>query len=515
MAQYPIITYRYPTLLDGVQSDLTPDIVFDWDVGMDSTYFSTNSSRAQYVVLMQEDTSTIIETSFVSYDASRRRVTLRPAENLLLGKMYRVVIKNKIASVDGRKSYDEFTWKFQMAGTSIENLSLLSPANFSVQASFPTLSWTSATATGTVTYQIEIDDRWDFGSLAYQASTSSTSILPAGSFTDETTYYWRVRAITDSATGAWSEVRSFFYGARIDSDVTSRTTYPDTDVFAVRTIGFVSGRSNFRSWPTLSITFNSTPASSYGDHISILSGSVLPRNDDDSTYVSSVVGGSWSLSGNTLTFTPNGAIENNTRYEILIQPTMVNTDGYLLGEGYRYYFSGKYTPYYVHRTAVRARMLGAEQHLPDDLIDFTIHMASLQANAKYYNYLSGGYLDSIDSLTEPLVRDSANQTTYSVLKWVEAVSTLKLLKSIWFEEIRNIGRTEKVGDGMRSLTADFVKGIKGLIDEIEKEIDDIENLLVPSDDPRMVIKNAGWHPDVRDYYDWSTTDLEARRGDLF
>ncbi len=501
MANYPEITYRYPTEANGVQSELRPTITIDWSADMEETQFSNASERAKNVVLLEDETSTIIDTEFVDYTASSRRLELQPGTDLGRGKKYRIIVKNRLLSTDGRRSSNEYNWVFYTASGSISEVSLYSPGDATVQPVFPTLIWNTISATGVINYTVQIDDRWDFGTLAYSTTTTASSVTPAGVFSDDTTYYWRVMATTSSATGAWSDVRSFYYGRTADqADPTSRQSFPDADVFGVSQIPVWHGKTHLKNHPSsLSITFTSTPASSFQDYLEVISKQVLPRNDDEDSHDETTVSGTWVLSGSTITFTPTGTIAENTRYEIRLKKEMVSDSGLELAENYTYYWVGRYTPYYVSARVIRARFLGSEQQIPDDLINFYIHMASLEANARYYSYLVNPLKDTLgDSLSEATVRDGPVLQSHGVLKWVEAVTAYNLLKGIWMRTINDIGRTERLGDSLISLSADFVKGIEGLLKRIEQEIDQWEDFLTPSDIPLSVPRGFDWDPRIFD-----------------
>ena len=85
---------------------------------------------------------------------------------------------------------------------------LLTPANGETgQATNLTLSWSSIS--GATSYSIEISFLDTFTTYAYKASSvSATSIQPMG-LLPNTTYYWRVRALTDTSYSAYSAVFHF------------------------------------------------------------------------------------------------------------------------------------------------------------------------------------------------------------------------------------------------------------------------------------------------------------------
>ena len=521
MANLPEITYRFPTIASGPQSDPTPSIIFDWSVDITSTQFSDDAQRAKNLVLMEENTSTIIPTDFVSYTAQTRRVEVVPASSLTPNSIYRILIKSKIQSTDGRKSFNEYHWTFQTASGSVNpEISLLAPGDATVQPAGPVLQWsavsfTASAATGAVSYTVHLSERFDFSSLNYDTTTTSLSAAPNySSFIQEnTTYYWRVLAHTVGATGNWSETWSFYYGRVIPSDINNRQFFPDVDTFEVKKVGFKQGLSNQSAFPTISLRFNSIPVSSYSSFINVTRKSVLPRNDDEDSYLEVAVSGTWTQTSSTLVFVPTEEIINNTRYEIRILPELTNTTGYEIGDEYSFWFTSKYSPFYVSPRTIRARFLGAEQQVPDDLINFYIYQASLEANARYWGYTSSVEYVA-DSLEEPVVRDSSNLTSFGVLKWTESAASYKILKAILFENLRDIGRTERLGDSLVSLTKDFIAGIDKALEIVAQELEQWESYLAPSSYPISVSKSSRWTP-CEWNSDWSIMRLEARRDDYF
>ena len=169
------------------------------------------------------------------------------------------------------------------------------------------------------------------------------------------------------------------------------------------------------------------------------------------------------------------------------------------------------TPFYASPRTIRSKFLGAEQQVPEDLINFFIHQASLEANAKYWGYVN--ILNfSGDNPIEPVVRDSGTLQSYGTLRWVEAVAAYRLLKAILFENLRDIGRTERLGDALVSLTKDFISGIDRAIKLTEEEIDQWDDYLSPSAVPLTIPKSYTWGPESWNS-DFSIMDVEARRDD--
>lgn len=507
---YPRLVAFFPKDGDGLSSDLRPNIVLDWSADMQTGQFSDDNTRAQLVMLLDTDTATIIETSYVDYEAKNRRVTLVPTQDLDRGKTYRVVVKQGVKDTYGRSSTNDYMWTFTTAGASIGKVQLLSPANYTIQSTFPTLSWLAVSGTGTIYYNVEIDNNPSFNSVTWSTVTTDVSVLPVGTFPSAVTYYWRVQAYSATATGAWSDMWSFFYGTVADVHDTTRQTWAAADSFGVSDTLFDNGESHLSAWPDFTIEFTSTPASTFSSFITVRKKSVLPRTDVDGDFDWTTWAGTWTQSGNSITFTPDEAPASNTRYEIILSKKMVNEDGLELGEVYKYYVTGKYDPYFVDILNIRSNF-GAELiNIPDDLINFYIHKASLDARAKYAVYLYGvGYF--VGNSNEDLIRESSPDVKgWGVLKWTEAVATYNLLKMALIEEVRNVGRDRRLDDFSESLSGDFVNAIKEAMNRVKEEIETWEDLLTPTDSPMTTIRHYDWHPSVMDG-DYSIMDVEANR----
>jgi len=511
---YPQITNFSPSVLGSEASDLRPDISIDWSTDIQTSQFSTASTRAALVQLIQKDLGTIVATDYVSYTAANRRLVIRPSVDLDRGNTFKVIVSKGVLSTDGRSSKNNYQWEFITAGTSVSSIVLLDPPSNTLHTVFPTLYWNTSTTTGTVYYDVQLDDRSDFGSLDYSITTTASSITPAGSFNSETTYYWRVRAHTAVATGAWSVPNSFYFGTVQVAHSTSNQTWLDSDPFGVSAVGFTNGLSNQLAHPTISISFTSTPASTYSSNIAVLAYSQLPRNDTSASYYSSAISGSWALSNKTLTFTPAEDIKKNTRYELRVAATMENTLGEVLGEEYKYYWTGRYEPYYVSDRLIRSRFLTAETNLPDDLINYWIYQASLEANSRYYGFIQlPSYYSFVgDQLTESMVRDQPGLRSFGVLKWTEAAASYMMLKAILNDELRNVGRSRKIGDYSESLSKDFIDAMKLAFDKAKDDLDQWDNYLIPSDTPRSVSRSFDWSPAMQDY-DLSINRVESHRDD--
>lgn len=509
---HPQVNYRYPTLNTGKTSALRPDIVIGFNTDVETSQFSDNGTRALIFTLLEESTGAIIETEYISYDSVKRRVTLRPTSDLDRSATYTAILDKHIVATTGRKSLNSFSWQFETAEGDIVQSGDMSPANYTVQEIFPTFSWPAATlsGTGTVLYDFELSNNISFGTTVYSSTVSGLETTPVGAFSDNTTYYWRVRPYSVTATGNWSDIYSFYYGTSSSASESTRRSWKSSEVFGVVKSSF-DKLTHQVDFPTIYIDFSSAPASSVGDHIIFTQRSVFPRNDTPASYQSTVVSGLWSVSGNRATFVPSGTIETNTRYDILLLSTLESQDGDTLGTDIKMYFTGRYTPYYCSLMDIRAKFLSNARHIPDDLINYYIFKASLSANARY-QYSGNDIIAPFgDNLSEAIVRDSAALQSYSVGRWVEAKATYDILKHLLMELATDIDSRRKLGDFEYSLGPGVLKAFELLLKKAEDDLLDAEELLVSEDNVIIGLPGRLYGP-KNACYDLLTRDLESKRG---
>jgi hypothetical protein len=512
-AEYPYITFRAPLEVLGTTSELRPLIMMEWSVDIDTNQFSTPSSLASLVMLVNQTTNEQITLEYVGYTTSNRLLTLQPTTDLDRSTRFRVYVDNLVLSTTNRRSKQRFTWDFLTAAGGLTAPSPLDPEQFTVQSTWPTFTWTPP-GTGVINYYFELDTRWDFATPDYTATTTASSLVPLGTFAEDTTYYWRVRAYTASATGAWCDPQQFYYGTPRTAHASTRQTWYQPEDFGVLVTGWKNGLSNQPAFPTISITFNSAPAANFEQYVGVWSRAQLPRNDVTGQYADTALAGVWTLSGSTITFVPSVALVNNTHYEVRLNQYMTNEDGVTLGKDIVYYFTSTYTPYYADIRSIRSRFLSAEQHIPDDLINYYIYQVSLEAQGRYYMYLQGQPLPYGNQPAESLVRDSPKLTSYGVSRWVEAAVTYRMLNGILRENLRLVDSDRQLGDYSFKLGPGFIKGMELALKQAGEELQYWEDYLTVGDIPRATSRSIFWNPSNRDY-DWSVMDLESRRDDPF
>lgn len=485
----PELVDIYPTRYDSPIADLQPEITLGWSVDMPTAQFSDAEELPSRISMTKLTTGVQVELEYVSYTASTRTLKVQPTEALDSGTSYQVIVHNNCRDEYGRRLLIDVTWVFYTAGSAVGQTVLVSPADYSVQSTFPGFSWTDEG----YSYQFELDNEPTFTSPLETATVTGGTYTPSTSYPTDVAYYWRVRAISDTGTavasGDWSDVRSFYHGISTPAHPSSRTQFSNTLVMTGW--GFSDGYTNVSSWPDLEFYFNTTIANAATGYVTVTKQYVSPRNDLSYSYAASGVAGDWSISSSTLIFTPSEAIESNMRYEIKLKAGLPSTEGYTLEKTQKFYVTGPYTPYYCHINHVKA-MLGREAYMvDDDLINFLIHMQSLEANAVYWTALAPISGIGPEGISESEVRDPTLMS-HAVMRWVTATTAYMVLKRALNDELRNLGRTVRLADYSERLDQDFLDGIEQAMKNAKEEAEKWAGELIGVTNSKMVSPVSGW-----------------------
>lgn len=482
---YPEVVDFYPTLSDSPISDLTPTITLAWSIDVVTTQFSDPAVLPSKVSMTKLSTGENIPLTYVGYTLSTRTISLTPSASLETNTDYQIIVHRGIRDTLGRSHRIDRTWFFSTAAAELGDTVLISPTAYSLQSIFPTFSWVDEG----YDYQFQLDDSPDFGTVLEDVVLTGGTYTPSVSYPDEKTYYWRVRSISGSASGDWSGIRSFFFGDTSPAHPDTRTEYATTLVLTG--VGFDDSYSNQYSFPDIEFYFSSSLSTAATSFVSIHKTFVSPRNDLNYTYAASGVAGDWSISGSTLIFTPSESIEENTRYEIKLKAGLPSSSGYTLEKTTKYYITGPYTPYYCHLTHVQA-FLGREALMVDnDLINFVIHMQSLEANAQYQADLGGIVAIGPEGITESDIR-SPDLVSHAVMRWTAASSAYMILKRTLNDELRNLGRSVRLADYAESLDNDFLEGLEAALRNAKEEAEKWASELIGILGTEVVSPISGW-----------------------
>lgn len=454
--------------IEGGVAPLDPEIWLYWSRPVLEEQFSNPAQLNSIVKLYPaSNTASGIGLSFESYSAGSNLVKLSTTETLTAGEKYSIVIQTGVEdSLGERTSNRSYHWTFTASGISISPPANLNPVDSSIVSGFPGFSWSSVV--GATGYVFQLASSPSFSTPLFNTNTTLLTISPSGSFDENQTYYWRVRAVTASGLGLWSDIYSFWYGDRENVHSSSRVSW-EPDSFDILQSSLESTPSNVQAFPEISITLTSTPASSYSDYLTLTKTGVSTRNDQASSSINTEVSGSWSLSGNKLTFTPSEDIVSNTLYVLTVDKDLTSTAGRTLGETIELGFTGPYTPMYTSARAVKAILASLLDDFPDDFVNHHIYLASLDANIKYDSYMRVGGFQNSEQVTESVVR-SYDLKSHPVSRWVAVKAAARIVQSVIFEDMRSVGKTIQIADYTKRVTQDFLEAAKMALDELKDEL---------------------------------------------
>jgi hypothetical protein len=540
MVGFPELVNNYP---ENGQKDflVDSDIYLDWSKDIDLSQLTDSGELSKRFILINESTNTTTPLTYISYNASNKRVTLRPSTTLTASTSYRLVVRSGFADSVGRKTRQDYTIYFTTNSIGISTTTLVTPPDSSVLIDLPyVFSWTASTATtGVVNLGYDVNF-YENGINIGTFTTASTSLsLSTGSFESVIgsvvgrSLNWDVTPRTHvGVTGTPfytvpSERRTvLFQRTQLEAtDPTSNRTYDYADYTVTKPLYVeeVSPKhmtSMVNSFGTISVTFSQPVATgAINDYISFTRKDQLPRNDIEASYLDLPVSGSWVVSGLTATFTPSETILSNLKYTITVKKGLPSLNGLrTTTQEEVFWFSSRYNPYYVDIRLIKSRLRSEAATMPDDLINFYIYMASLEANAKYQAWLLN--LPSISSFSDPLresyVRSPSNNLTgFGVLKWVENYTLYNIYSSILVDEIRNVGRRRRLADYEESLSDHFIDAIDAAKKDVKAALDHWESFLIPAMDIGVGGRMTDTYLPYDHYMDLSLDRPEYDRGDIF
>lgn len=469
---------------DEIISGLNPDINLYWSIHMDQSEFSDDTRRNELVRLIKVSNGDSLTTVFDSYDQRTLCTTLTVSGGLETGESYQFIINEGAKDYFGRRTAFPTTWTFSVEGTDLDLVEdNILPANYESYSTAPTFTWASVSSSAL--YEFQLDDNYTMEAPLLTQASLSTSYTPNYSYVDDTTYYWRVRAYSVSATGAWSDVRAFYYG----DPVYVSTLDPINQSALLVSFGAETGQGNLGSWPNLTITLSMVPSAGYSSYLEFTKEKVLPRNDVSGEYDKTAVSGSWALNGRILTFTPSESIAENTKYLIKVKEGLTSITGVPVLSDYYMYFTGTYTPLYCGIRLLQSKLGFESGNYPEDFLYYHLHVASLEANARYLTMVG----ISFNNLSEELLR-SESREGHAVVRWVEAAARYNLICTILNERLRYVGTTTKLGDYSESTTRDFIQAIVEAKKTAQEDLQSWSELLEFNDSgPRKSWLNVNWH----------------------
>lgn len=461
-----------------------------WSLPMLESEFSNAGRLAEIIDVTNDSTHSLLPLTYSSINSSTGTYDFT-ISSVPANATIRVFVKSGVKNALGRSSQYPYVWTFNTSGTTADT-GLLSPDNYALLSAAPTFTWSSA-GTG-VSYQFELDTTLNFLSPIFTGTAAATSYSPAYSYTANTTYFWRIRAYSASVTGAWTEPRSFYYGDVVNYDeqspIEALVFQPISDTF--------NGKSNLASWPTIRLNFSQALAGTASAYVGLYKEPVLARNDVDGEYDQASVAVSYSISGSSITLTPTSSISNNYKYTVRVLQDIASTQGNTLAEDIELTFTSRYDPYYCSVALIESKIGAESTRISRDLINFCIHLASLDANITYLSQL--GTVDGlgIDGLDEDNMR-AENLTGHIVVRWTAAKAVWYLLGMILTQEARFVGRSTSLGDYSERLSKEFLESIQELRKEALDEMDHWASILYSDYGFIATVKSFNWDPNMVQY----------------
>jgi len=482
--------YFYPTIIAFSPTTATtgigvlPTISVEFSMGMELTQFSSTINN--YILLVEQGSGNSVDVEYGAYDTATNTLTFTPSADLTNGSYYQVTVLDDVQSDAGRTMELDFSWVFQVNSGSLDQVTLVAPANDTSQTTIPTLVWSAVTSA--LNYDVQVATSLEFNteSLLYNSATSAVVLpLNAETYPEDDTYYWKVRATSGTIQGPWSDYRKFYYGTYASPAIASRVTYPRESAFGVITALPADKTSNQSTWPTISATFSDTVASGTvnSTNFDVTYGPV----DGDPSGNTGTVAGTLTTTGTLVTFTPTDPIVENTKYTITI--TDIQSVSGDTAAAVSYYFTSNYVPYYIGYAKLRARF---GEFLSDYSIDFInrqILLSSIECNRMFWDLASS----STSALKQHL-----GPITYDMTKFVTAHAAYALLRLKRYELINDADtRKQLAGDFTVDKGSSILTELGKILEDLTDELEEIIATLGHQVEPVVGVRSGSWNPTSR------------------
>lgn len=487
-----------------------PDIKITFNIGIHSSILEDRFLN-QYVLLIRLDTKEAVPVTFKSWDPLHKVLIFNPSEPLVADVIYQVTLRKEFPSTENRHMIGDINWAFRVDAAPIGRVSLIDPADATAYVISPTLSWSGVggPASGTtIYYLVQVHDNWQFGPPPLW-QTSFSSATSGGLFsasigiplTENTAYYWRVRAYTASLTGDWSDTRSFFIGSGSHASPDTQLVFDPSDFFELVELLPEDGTPHQLTWPLIRVTFSRplSGASINDDTVQLWS---LSADGRLTVPTAQVEGVTLAVSGNVLYVIPPGTPDKNTRYTLRLTTGIRSASGDVFTPETTTYFTGQYFPLYGGTISVRSELGGFINRIGDDEILFYLWRGSLQVNELMLTKVRR--LRRYVTFNEIVNYVSPFGETWGMVRYAELFAALQILESFYYvkaeEADRHVGiSTYEYGVGAISLA-----DIRKRIHEVKLEMEGVgATFLFAATVPRTVIKGAYWRSDGRFALDWS------------
>ncbi|HYT42693.1 MAG TPA: Ig-like domain-containing protein, partial [Methylomirabilota bacterium] len=365
-------------------------------------------------------------------------------------------------------------WSFtvDVDNSSLGQVQLLSPGDTTGVAFSPPLCFQTLVSTGNITYDIQLDTSFLFGSPIWETqvtvsgSTGGELCVSIGiPLTNRVEYYWRVFAFTASTTGNFSDLRSFYLGDSVSASPDSVLVYDPSPFF--RLTGFVpdNGTTNQSSHPTIIATF-SQPISGMSINTNTVQVFVAPVDGRTAIPTFQDLNATYTVVDNQILISPSTLIQPNQRYTIVLNPPIESIFGTFFNETFNSYYTSFYKPIYGALIGVRSRLGGFINTVSDDEILFFLWRASLHVN----ELLATRVFRVRDRISyDELINYDPPFKTWGQEQYAELYATAHLIESFYYDLLQEGGRRTALSVFETELQVSILSEIRERLKEVRKE----------------------------------------------
>lgn len=478
-----------------------PDIKIRFNIPVNVNLVNTDASLNQYASLFRLDTDESIALTFKSWDANNRILIINPVENLAPGEVYQVTIRRGLESAEGRRMERDKVWVFQTDLAPLSQVSLREPGADTAWPIQPSLSWNGVyIPSGSVFYQVQVDDSWAFKPNLVWSTTVTVSgsggihaVAIGTPLAARTTYYWRVRAYTESLTGDWSETRAFFLGTAKQAAPDTVQLFDEDATFRVTELLPENGLSHLTAFPTIRATFT-IPVSGQSITDSTFPIFKKPLATLSPPGTVQLSGNTYNILNKTVEVIPPGTIEKNTRYTVRLTQQILSASGTTLEEEIEVYFAGAYQPLYGDPLAVRAELGSFVNAASDDEILFHLWRASLHINELLITRIHR--LRPTANINDLVNYQPAEGLTWGMMRYAELTAAMHLLDGYYYDLLQSAGRERTLAVLTLRTDVELLEEIRNKLKELKTECDQIgATFLAAVVVPRTTIKSKYWDRD--------------------
>jgi hypothetical protein len=431
----------------------------------------TDAELNQQIILTRMTDDQSVPVTYRDWDPVTRILSLAPSGDLVAGGLYQVTLRRTLTTSQGRGMLSDRQWSFQVSDAALGQVQLESPGDSTAYTTPPALAWTGVWfPSGSVTYQVQVDRDWGFGSSVLW----STAVTTSSSGGDQTAaigtaldasqvYYWRVRAYTPMVTGTWSETRSFYLGTDTAASPDTVASYHPDRAFRLLELEPENGLTNRSDWPVLRATFSQplSGSSVNTDTVQL----VMTAVDGDVATAAAAISGQIALYTNRIEFTPSETILSNRRYVFTLTDGLRSTTNEALPEPVETYFTGPYAPLYGGTIAVRALLGGFVDDTSDDEILFHLWRGSLQANEQSRRVAQ----PNVQPTEADLIAYRPASLTWGIVRYAELTAAISLVRRQYYELLQRAGAKTQLGAFSYDLDVKVLAELRALLEDLDQQ----------------------------------------------